>query len=179
MRKIVSGLSISLDGVIEDADQWMGPWFNPQLGQAIGSMIAAQDAMLLGRVTYEGFAAYWPHQTGDMADTMNGTTKYVVSGTLTSADWQNSTLIPAAAASAEIAELKQQQGQNIGITGSGTLVSSLLREGLLDELHLFIFPVVLGSGTRLFAMPGDKLPLRLIDSATFETGVVHLTYAKA
>ena len=179
MRKIVSGLSISLDGVIQDADQWMGPWFNPQLGQAIGSMIAAQDAMLLGRVTYEGFAAYWPHQTGDMADTMNGTTKYVVSGTLTSADWQNSTLIPAAAAFAKIAELKQQQGQNIGITGSGTLVSSLLREGLLDELHLFIFPVVLGSGTRLFAMPGDKLPLRLIDSATFETGVVHLTYAKA
>ena len=179
MRKIVSGLSISLDGVIEDADRWMGPWFNPQLGQAIGSMIAAQDAMLLGRVTYEGFAAYWPHQTGDMADTMNGTTKYVVSGTLTSADWQNSTLIPAAAAFAKIAELKQQQGQNIGITGSGTLVSSLLREGLLDELHLFIFPVVLGSGTRLFAMPGDKLPLRLIDSATFETGVVHLTYAKA
>ena len=178
MRKIVSGLSISLDGVIEDADQWMGPWFNPQLGQAIGSMIAAQDAMLLGRVTYEGFAAYWPHQTGDMADTMNGTTKYVVSGTLTSADWQNSTLIPAAAAFAKIAELKQQQGQDIGITGSGTLVSSLLREGLL-ELHLFIFPVVLGSGTRLFAMPGDKLPLRLIDSATFETGVVHLTYAKA
>ena len=179
MRKIVSGLSISLDGVIEDADQWMGPWFNPQLGQAIGSMMATQDAMLLGRVTYEGFAAYWPHQTGDMADTMNGTAKYVVSGTLTSADWQNSTLIPAAAASAEIAELKQQQGQNIGITGSGTLVSSLLREGLLDELHLFIFPVVLGSGTRLFAAPGGKLPLKLIDSATFETGVVYLTYAKA
>ena len=179
MRKIVAGLSISLDGVIEDADRWMGPWFNPQLGQAIGSMIAAQDAMLLGRVTYDGFAAYWPHQTGDMADAMNGTAKYVVSGTLTSADWQNSTLIPAAAAFAKIAELKQQQGQNIGITGSGTLVSSLLREGLLDELHLFIFPVVLGSGTRLFAMPGDKLPLRLIDSATFETGVVHLTYAKA
>jgi dihydrofolate reductase len=179
MRKIVSGLSISLDGVIQDADQWMGPWFNPQLGQAIGSMMATQDAMLLGRVTYEGFAAYWPHQTGDMADTMNGTAKYVVSGTLTSADWQNSTLIPAAAASAEIAELKQQQGQNIGITGSGTLVSSLLREGLLDELHLFIFPVVLGSGTRLFAAPGGKLPLKLIDSATFETGVVYLTYAKA
>ena len=179
MRKIVSGLSISLDGVIEDADQWMGPWFNPQLGQAIGSMIAAQDAMLLGRVTYEGFAAYWPHQTGDMADTMNGTTKYVVSGTLTSADWQNSTLIPAAAAFAKIAELKQQQGQNIGITGSGTLVSSLLREGLLDELHLFIFPVVLGSGKRLFAAPGGKLPLKLIGSAAFQTGVVHLTYAKA
>jgi dihydrofolate reductase len=179
MRKIVAGLSISLDGVIEDADQWMGPWFDPELGQAIGSMIAAQDAMLLGRVTYDGFAAYWPQQTGDMADAMNGTAKYVVSGTLTSADWQNSTLIPAASAYAEIAELKQQPGQNIGMTGSATLVSSLLREGLLDELHLFVFPVVLGSGKRLFAAPGDKLPLRLIDSATFDTGVVHLTYAKA
>ena len=179
MRKIVAGLSISLDGVIEDADQWMGPWFDPELGQAIGSMIAAQDAMLLGRVTYDGFAAYWPHQTGDMADAMNGTAKYVVSGTLTSADWQNSTLIPAASAYAEIAELKQQPGQNIGMTGSATLVSSLLREGLLDELHLFLFPVVLGSGKRLFAAPGDKLPLRLIDSATYDTGVVHLTYAKA
>src|SRR6516164_4566308 len=179
MRKIVAGLSISLDGVIEDADRWMGPWFNPELGQAIGSMIAAQDVMLLGRVTYDGFAAYWPHQTGDMADAMNGTAKYVVSGTLTSADWQNSTLIPAASAYAEIAELKQQPGQNIGITGSATLVSSLLREGLLDELHLFVFPVVLGSGKRLFAAPGAKLPLKLIDSATFDTGVLHLTYAKA
>jgi dihydrofolate reductase len=179
MRKIVAGLSISLDGVIEDADQWMGPWFDPELGQAIGSMIAAQDAMLLGRVTYNGFAAYWPQQTGDMADAMNGTAKYVVSGTLTSADWQNSTLIPAASAYAEIAELKQQPGQNIGMTGSATLVSSLLREGLLDELHLFVFPVVLGSGKRLFAAPGDKLPLRLIDSRTYDTGVVHLTYAKA
>ena len=179
MRKIVAGLSISLDGVIEDADRWMGPWFNPELGQAIGSMIAAQDAMLLGRVTYDGFAAYWPHQTGDMADAMNGTAKYVVSGTLTSADWQNSTLIPAASAFAQIAELKQGPGRNIGMTGSGTLVSSLLREGLLDELHLLVFPVVLGSGKRLFGEPGGKLPLKLLDSATFETGVVHLTYAKA
>jgi dihydrofolate reductase len=179
MRKIVSGLFISLDGVIEDPNPWIGPWFGPQLEQAVGSMIAAQDAMLLGRVTYEGFAAHWPHQTGEMADAMNGTAKYVVSGTLESADWQNSTLIPAATAFAEIAELKQQQGRNIGMTGSATLVSSLLREGLLDELHLFVFPVVLGPGKRLFAEPGDKLPLKLIDSATFETGVVHLTYAKA
>jgi dihydrofolate reductase len=179
MRKIVSGLFISLDGVIEDADQWIGPWFSPELGQAVGSMIAAQDAMLLGRVTYEAFAAHWPHQSGDMADTMNGTAKYVVSGTLKSADWQNSTLIPAANAVADIAGLKQGPGKNMGMTGSATLVSSLLREGLLDELHLFVFPVVLGSGKRLFAAPGSRLPLNLIDSATFETGVAQLTYAKA
>lgn len=179
MRKIVSGLFISLDGVIEDADQWIGPWFNPQLGQAVGSMIAAQDAMLLGRVTYETFAAHWPQQTGEMADTMNSTAKYVVSGTLESADWQNSTRIPAASAFAEIAELKQQQGRNIGMTGSATLVSSLLREGLLDALHLFVFPVVLGAGKRLFAATGERLPLNLIESETFETGVVHLSYTKA
>ena len=179
MRKIVAGLFISLDGVIEDANEWIGPWFNPELGQAVGSMIGTQDTMLLGRVTYQEFAAHWPHQTGDMADMMNGTPKYVVSGTLESAAWQNTTVIPAASVVAEIAELKQRSGKNIGMTGSATLVSSLLREGLLDELHLFVFPLVLGSGKRLFAAPGDKLPLKLINSATFDTGVLHLTYAKA
>ena len=179
MRKIVAGLTISLDGVIEAADEWMGPWFNPELGQTIGSLMAAQDALLLGRVTYQEFAGHWPQQTGEMADTMNGATKYVVSGTLESADWQNTTLIPAAKAFAEIAELKQQPGQNIGMTGSGTLVSSLLREGLLDELHLLVFPLVAGSGKRLFAAADAQLPLKLLDSATFQTGVVHSTYAKA
>jgi dihydrofolate reductase len=120
---------------------------------------------------------------------MNGTPKYVVSGTLKSADWQNSTLIPAASAFAEIAELKQRPGRNIGMTGSATLVGSLLREGLLDELHLFVLPLVAGSGKRLFGppgqnepgqhAPGEKLPLKLLGSATFQTGAVHLTYAKA
>ena len=179
MRKIVAGLFITLDGVVEIPEEWMGPYFTPELGQTIGSLMGAQDAMLLGRVTYEMFAAHWPNQTGDMADTMNGTPKYVVSGTLESADWQNSTLIPAASAFAEIAELKQQPGQNIGMTGSGTLVSSLLREGLLDELHLFVFPLVAGSGKRLFGASDAQLPLKLLDSATFGSGVMHLTYAKA
>ena len=179
MRKIVAGQFITLDGVVEIPEEWMGPYFTPELGQAIGSMMAAQDAMLLGRITYEMFAAHWPQQTGEMADTMNGTPKYVVSGTLASADWRNSTLIPAASAFAGIAELKQQAGQNIGMTGSGTLVSSLLREGLQDELHLFVFPLVAGPGKRLFTGSGDKLPLKLLDSETFKSGVVHSTYAKA
>ena len=180
MRKIVAGLFITLDGVVEIPEEWMGPYFTPELGQANGSMMAAQDAMLLGRITYEMFAAHWPNQTGEMADTMNGTPKYVVSGTLESADWQNTTLIPAANAAAEITALKERPGKNIGMTGSATLVSWLLRAGLLDELHLLVFPVVLGSGKRLFAGPGsDQLSLKLISSATFETGVVELTYAKA
>ena len=179
MRKIVSSLFISLDGVIEAPNEWIGPWFSPQLGEVVGSLIAAQDAMLLGRINYEEFAAHWPHQTGEMADIMNGTPKYVVSGTLKSADWQNSTLIPAATATAEIDKLRQQPGKNIGITGSATLVSSLLRQGKLAELHLFVFPVVLGSGKRLFGTTGDKLPLELMESTTFETGVLNLTYGKA
>jgi dihydrofolate reductase len=179
VRKIVAGLFISLDGVIEDPNDWTSPWFNEEVGQAVGSMIAAQDAMLLGRVTYDELAAHWPYQTGELADTMNGTAKYVVSDTLGSADWQNSTLIRRDRAAAEIAGLKQRPGQNIGMTGSATLVAWLLREGLLDELRLLVFPVALGSGKRLFETPGDKLPLRLTDSATFQTGVVHLAYAKA
>src|SRR5579872_4683514 len=85
MRKIVAGLFVTLDGVIEEPNDWMGPYFSPEIGQAVGSLMAAQDAMLLGRVTYEGFAAYWPQQSGEMADTMNGTPKYVVSGALASA----------------------------------------------------------------------------------------------
>jgi dihydrofolate reductase len=178
MKKIVSGLFVSLDGVFSDANDWIGPWFAPELGRAVGEMIGAQDAMLLGRVTYSEFAAHWPHQEGDMADTMNGSVKYVVSRTLESADWQNTTLINGDVAAA-VRELKQRDGKNIGMTGSGTLASWLLREGLLDELHLFVFPVVLGTGKRLFDGEKDQLPLTLISSETYSTGVVHLVYAKA
>jgi len=179
MRKIVAGLFMSLDGVIEDPSEWTGPWFSAEVGQAVGSLIAAQDAMLLGRVTYDAFAAHWPHQTGEMAESMNGAIKYVVSGTLRSAGWRNTTLIPRDRAAEQIAGLKQQPGKNIGMTGSGTLVSWLLREGLLDELRLLVFPVVLGHGKRLFAEPGDKVPLKLIDSAAFGTGVLSLAYTRA
>jgi dihydrofolate reductase len=178
MRKIVAGSLISLDGVIENANEWMGPWFSPELGQAVGSIMVAQDAMLLGRVTYDELAAYWPKQEGEMADTMNGTPKYVVSNTLEVADWQNTTLLRGDVL-AEITELKQRDGKNIGLTGSGILTSWLLRQGLMDVLHLFVFPVVLGSGKRLFSADDSKLPLKLTGSETYETGVVHLTYAQA
>ena len=178
MRKIVAGLLVSLDGGIEDTYPG-SPWFSPQAGQAIEAMMAAQDAMLLGRVTYQMFAAHWPHHAGELAGTMNQTPKYVVSGTLTSADWQNTTVIPRDRAAGQIAELKQQPGKNIGVTGSGTLVSWLLREGLLGELHLLVFPVVQGHGKRLFAEDGKQVPLKLVNSETFQTGVLNLTYAPA
>ena len=178
MRKIAAGLFISLDGVVESPEKWTGPYFNDQVGQAVGTLMAPNDAMLLGRVTYEGFAAAFGGQSGGMADQMNNTPKYVVSGTLASADWENSTLISQNVAE-EIRALKERPGRNIGMSGSSTLVGWLLREGLLDQLDLLVFPVVLSTGKRLFSEPGNEIPLALTGSQAFSTGVVHLSYEPA
>jgi dihydrofolate reductase len=178
MRQIAAGLFISLDGVVEAPEKWTGPYFNDQVGQAVGALMASNDAMLLGRVTYEGFSAAFGGQSGGMADQMNNTPKYVVSGTLASADWQNSTLINGDVA-ARIIELKQQPGKNIGMSGSSVLVGWLLRHNLLDRLDLLVFPVVLGSGKRLFSQPDGQVPLTLAGSEAFSSGVVHLTYTPA
>ncbi|GII93094.1 dihydrofolate reductase family protein [Sinosporangium siamense] len=177
MRKIVSGLFISLDGVVEAPDQWHFPYFDDDMGNAVQNMMKDSDAMLLGRHTYEEFAAYWPTSTDEIAGHMNGTQKYVVSNTLNSLDWQNSTLISGDVAK-ELTRLKEQPGQNISATGSGTLVASLLREGLLDELHLLVHPIVVGTGKRLFE-EGSQVPLRLTDSQIFGSGVLYLTYQRA
>ena len=179
MRKIVAGLFISLDGVVESPDQWQFPYFNDEMAAAVDGLIAEGDTMLLGRRTYEEFAAYWPHQ--DAADPnvaqMNATPKLVVSRTLETAEWQNTTLIKGDLA-AELARLKAQPGKNINITGSGTLVRALLRDGLLDELVLLVHPLVVGTGKKLF--DGDEqIPLTLTDSKTFGTGVLALTYTPA
>jgi len=178
MRKIAAGLFVSLDGVVESPETWTGPYFNDQVGQAVGALMSGNDAMLLGRATYEGFAAAFGGQSGGMADQMNNTQKFVVSSTLTSADWQNSTLINGDIAE-QIRQLKQQPGRNIGMSGSSTLVSWLLRQGLLDELHLLVFPIVIGSGKRLFSEPDGQVPLTLAGSESFSTGVVHLSYQPA
>jgi dihydrofolate reductase len=181
MRKIAAGLFISLDGVVESPEKWTDPYFNDQVGQAVGALMAANDAMLLGRMTYEGFAAAFGGQSGGMADQMNNTPKFVVSSTLTSADWQNSTLISGAGddVAEQIRDLKQQPGRNIGMSGSSTLVSWLLRHGLLDQLDLLVFPVVIGGGKRLFSEPDGQVPLTLTGSELFSTGVVHLSYEPA
>ena len=178
MRQIAAGLFISLDGVVEAPEKWTGPYFNDQVGQAVGALMARNDAMLLGRVTYEGFAAAFGGQSGGMADQMNNTPKFVVSSTLTAADWQNSTLIDGDVA-ARISALKQQPGRNIGMSGSSGLVGWLLRQGLLDRLDLLVFPVVLGSGKRLFDEPDGQLPFILARSEAFSTGVVQLSYEPA
>jgi dihydrofolate reductase len=178
MRKIAAGLFVSLDGVVESPEKWTGAYFNDQVGQAVGALMASNDALLLGRATYEGFAAAFGGQSGGMADQMNNTPKFVVSSTLTSAEWQNSILISSDVAE-HIRELKQQPGRGIGMSGSSTLVSWLLRHGLLDQLDLLVFPVVIGSGKRLFSEPDGQVPLTLTGSESFSTGVVHLTYEPA
>jgi dihydrofolate reductase len=181
MRKIVAGLFISLDGVVEAPETWHLPYFNDEMGEAIGAQMAAADAMLLGRVTYQEFASYWPQQAGDepFGDFMNNSTKYVVSTTLDSVDgWQNSTLIGGNVVE-EITKLKQQPGKNIVISGSGTLIRSLLRDHLLDELNLLVHPIVVGSGKRLFPDGNEQTPLKLVDAKTFSSGVLALTYQPA
>ena len=182
MRKIVAGTFVSLDGVMESPDKWHFPYFDDKMGEAVGSQMAEADAMLLGRVTYQEFASYWPQQTDETpgADFMNGVTKYVVSTTLPSVDeWQNSTLIDGNNFVAEIQRLKELPGKNINVTGSAKLVQSLLRENLLDELRLLMHPIVVGGGKRLLEGETGQHPLRLVDSQTFDTGVLYLTYQPA
>lgn len=182
MRKIVAGLFISLDGVYEAPGEWHVPYFNDEMGQSVDAQMQASDAMLLGRATFEEFASYWPSQTpeeNDIAAYMNGTRKYVVSQTLKDASaWDNSTLVTGDMA-AELTTLKQRPGKNIGITGSGTLVRSLLRDGLLDELVLLVHPIAVGKGKRLFPEGTDQIPLELVGAKTFSTGVLELTYRRA
>jgi dihydrofolate reductase len=178
MRKIVAGVFVSVNGVVEAPDTWTGPYFSPEVGQLVGSLIAEGDTLLLGRVTYQEFAMAFGGQAGGMADTMNSLPKVVVSTTLDKAEWQNSTLISSDIA-AEITKLKQQPGRNINVSGSGTLVSWLLRQGLLDQLDLLMFPVVVGHGKRLFGGDGSQVPMRLAASEAFTSGVVHLTYQAA
>ncbi|GIH06820.1 pyrimidine reductase [Rhizocola hellebori] len=177
MRKIVAGLFISLDGVVEAPQNWHFPYFNDEMGQAVGEQMGGAEAMLLGRVTYDEFASYWPHQDpdGEMVAQMNNTPKYVVSTTLSNPEWQNTTVIGLD----ELAKLKQEPGGDLGMSGSPTLVRSLLRAGLLDELRLLVHPIVVGSGKRLFPDGSDSQPLKLLDSKTFETGVMYLTYGPA
>ncbi len=179
MRKIVAGLFITLDGVVEAPDQWNMAYFNDEMGAAIGGMMAAGDTMLLGRRTYEEFAAFWPQQSSEdeMTAQMNATPKLVVSTTLDEATWENSTLIKDDVIGT-LTRMKEQPGKDINITGSGTLVLSLLRAGILDELVLMVHPIALGHGKRLFP-EGEQLPLTLTNSQTFSTGVVALTYTAA
>ena len=177
MGSIKSSLFISLDGVIERPETWHFGYFNDEMGAVVGELMGGSDATLLGRQTYDEFAGYWPDAdpSDPITGQMNGSRKYVVSTTLTDAAWENSTLI-SGDVRAELAKLKQDS--NLGTTGSATLVRWLLEEGLVDELHLLVHPLVVGHGKKLFA-DGAKVPLTLVSATTFTTGVLHLVYAPA
>ena len=168
---------LEMDGVVERPDQWTGPHFNEEIGQLVGSLIAGGDTLLLGWRTYQEFAEAFGGGTGGdpMEAVMNDFPKVVVSTTLEKADWQNSTLINHDVAQ-EIVKLKQQPGGNINMSGSNTLLRWLLNQGLLDELHLIVFPVVVGSGKRLLEGEGELSTMQLAGSQTFSNGVLHLTY---
>jgi len=179
MGKIMVHEFITLDGVIE-MPTWTADYpFDPEMGEAITSLMG--DALLLGRRTYEMFAQAWPGRTAEEdpgAPFMNESPKYVVSATLQSAEWSNSTILGPYDAAA-IGDLKRRIGGNIYVSGSATLVRQMLADGLVDELHLFVFPLTLGGGERLFVEPGAGLKLALAQTEAYASGVVHLAYRPA
>jgi dihydrofolate reductase len=173
MRKIVVTEFISLDGVIENP-AWTMPYWGDDIAQFKGAEQVACDALLLGRITYQGFAAAWPGRTDPGADEMNSLPKHVVSTTLDKVEWNNSRLIKANIVE-EITALKQQPGKDILVYGSATLVNALLQHGLVDQLQLLVYPVVLGSGKRLF-QDGVTATMKLVETKAFNSGVVLLMY---
>ena len=180
MRKIIAGLFISLDGVVEAPQDWHFPYFNDEMGEAVAAQANAVDTMLFGRHTFEEFAGFWPQQGSDVpfADIINSTPKVLVSTTLKSVEWGPTTIVSDDVIEA-VKALKEQPGKDISITGSPTLVRSLLRAGLLDELRLLVHPIVVGHGKRLFEAEDSPIPLRLVEAKTFTTGVQAMTYAPA
>ena len=178
MGKIIATEFMSLDGVFEAPETWHFPYLSDDMNAFNQTEINGTDAFLLGRVTYDIFAGFWPTQTHNedgIADQLNNAPKFVVSSTLKQANWNNSTLISANFMD-EIAKIKQQISGSIGISGSGTLVRSLLQAGLLDELRYMVHPIVVGHGEHLFKDGVDSLPLKLISTKTFTSGVVVLNY---
>src|SRR5918998_1579854 len=182
VRRVVAVELVSVDGVMETPEEWAFPYSDEEMERANAAGMAASDALLLGRVTYEAFAAFWPHQPGGtpMVDYINSVAKHVVSSTLEEPlGWNNSTLINGNDFAEEVAQLKRRPGKDLTVLGSGDLVRSLLREDLLEELRLMVHPVILGKGKRLFEDGVDRKALELVDSRTFGTGVLYLTYRPA
>jgi dihydrofolate reductase len=188
MRRIVVSEFLSLDGVMEDPGGaegfahggWTFRFQDPDGMKYKLDEVFSHDALLLGRLTYQGFAAAWPKMTDEVgfADRMNGMPKFVVSTTLKQLEWQNSTLISGNVAQ-EVAQLKQQPGRDILVAGSRTLVQTLMAHDLVDEFRLMVFPIVLGSGKRLFGDSSDASVLSLADSEPLDSGTMILTYHRA
>jgi dihydrofolate reductase len=178
-RKLAATLFVSLDGVVESPEKWSLPYWDDEIAKFKLAETMATDALLLGRVTYESFAAAWPGRKDPegFADKFNSMPKYVASRTLSKLDWNNSHLIKGVLA-IEVAKLKQQPGNDIVIHGSPGLIHALMPQDLIDEYRLLVCPVLLGSGKRLFDET-SKGKLMLADSHTYGKGVVKLVYRRA
>jgi dihydrofolate reductase len=188
MGRIVVTEFVSLDGVVEDPggseDFKYGGWsFEFDRGHEGNEFkldeTRASAALLLGRVTYEGFAEAWPSREGEFADMFNSMPKYVVSSTLTQPEWTNSTVLQGDDLVGAVSKLRQEIDGDVVVHGSAQLAQTLIAHDLVDELRLMVFPVVLGTGKRIFGDPGEKKTLRLVDSKVVGDGVVILTYAAA
>jgi dihydrofolate reductase len=186
MGRIVITEFVSLDGVVEDpggSENFRhGGWsFEIDSGEGMQFKLdeaMSSEALLLGRVTYEGFAEAWPSREGEFADKFNSMPKFVISSTLEDAAWNNSTILKGDVAE-EVAKLKQEQDGDVVVHGSVRLVQTLVERDLVDELRLMVFPVVLGSGKRLFGETSDKKRLRLVDSKVVGDGVLILIYERS
>ena len=180
MRKIVVAEFISLDGVVESPDAWHFPYVDQEMMGIIGGSAARSDTLLLGRVTYESFAGAFANMPEDdpVGAMMNRPTKVVVSKTLKKLSWRNSVLLKGDVETA-VKELKEQPGGDILTTGSTTLVRTLLRAGLVDQLDLLVHPIVVGHGERLFEADGPRVPLTLVECTPLGTGVTHQVYRPA
>jgi dihydrofolate reductase len=184
MGKIIVSENVTLDGVIQDpagdegfrAGGWVGLIKDsPRLSKLALDEALGAEALLLGRRSYEWFAARWPSRSGELADRLNSLPKYVVSSTLEQPAWNNSTVLKGDALN-EVSKLKQELNGEIVVPASFQLVRTLMEHDLADELRLKIFPVVLGAGHRLFGETSDKKPMRLLDTQTVEGGIACLTY---
>lgn len=173
MRRIVVTEFMSLDGVIENP-MWTFPYWNDEIAKFKGDEGEASDALLLGRVTYEGFAAAWPNSKDEGAPYFNNIRKYVLSTTLDKAEWNNSVIIKNNVVE-EITKLKQQDGKDIVVHGSGRLIETLMKHDLVDVIRLLIYPVVIGKGQRLFESE-NKAKLRLVESKVVSSGVIAAVY---
>jgi dihydrofolate reductase len=185
MRRITAGLFISLDGVVEDPQDWHFPYFNDEMGVAVSAQLAAADTVLLGRTTYDSFAGAWPDrevaggEDAAMAKALGDARKIVVSHQELTFSWRNSEQLRGDLVEA-VTALKNEPGtSDIAMSGSVSVVRQLLAAGLLDELHLLVHPIVLRRGRRLFDEGDSAIPLRLVSSQAFVTGVLHLIYAPA
>jgi dihydrofolate reductase len=181
MRKITAGLFIALDGVVEAPDQWHFPYFNDEMGAAVDATLGAADTVLFGRKTYDSFAGAWPEreeageEDAGLAKKLGDVRKIVVSNEKIEFTWRNSEQLEGDLIEA-VTALKNEPGGNIGMSGSVSVVRQLLDAGLVDELHLLVHPIAVRKGMRLFDEGETPIPLRLISSETFETGVQNLVY---